>query len=482
MRQDSKEIAILIVNWNKKDQITELIKTIEQIHDNQHDIFVVDNASTDGSQEYIKDNFPYINLITNSINLGGTGGFNTGIRHILSLTGEYEYIWLLDNDAEITEGTLPTLIQVMKDKNDAGMVGSRIVDSVNRHLTVEVGAKMRTDSIGTIPNYRNMTTIPDYTPILSDYVAICSALVRISAIRKTCLMDQRMFIFWDDVDWGTYIKEAGFKIYACPSSIVYHPSYTERQRGKLNTFYYGVRNSILVYTKHMKRLKRYIVFYGYFRNLFKIVLLDYLNGTKQNLSLTSDAIKDYCDNRWGRYERKFNRSETKKALNLINGLKKVNGNKVLVIASDTYSNMKTTLERLKKENDLNHSTLLVEKDRYYVFQDLADDYIIIDKVKLGNIFYTPKILISIFLRNFDCSVSVNPGNSLNTYLLPFAYSTKRSYQFNTDEANYAVFKCDIYHIYKPVIAFFAGEILSFLLTPYIFFSGLKYEGNHGERT
>lgn len=478
MRTGEPKVAIVIVNWNKKEQISGLIKTIGQIHGNEHDIFVVDNASTDGSQQHIMDNSPHVNLITNRVNLGGTGGFNTGLRHVLSISEGYEYVWLLDNDAEIGKGTLSNLIDVMNDKHDAGIVGSRIIDSVNRHLTVEAGARIRTDSVGVVPNYRNMTKLPDNSPTPSDYVAICSALVRISALHKTGLMDQRMFIFWDDVDWGLYFREAGFKVYASPASIVYHPSYTERQRGKLNTFYYGVRNSLLVYTKHMNRFKRYLLFYRYFSDLFKLVILDYLNSTKQNLSISREAIRDYCNNNWGMYRRNSEGSDSMETVKYSRCTKKVSGKKILVIASDTYSNVKTAIEKLKNDNIKQHITLLVEKDRCDVFLNLADELIIIDKVRLGRIFYTAGIFINVFASNFDCSVLVNPGISSNTYLLPFAYSTKRSYRFNTEDRTFTLAATDLYHIYNPAVAFLAGEILSLILTPYIFFSGLKYEKNN----
>ena len=106
------KIATIIVNWNKKNDVLDLINDLSGIAEPSFDIFVVDNASTDGSPEAIRNRFPHVHLIINKENLGGTGGFNTGVDHILKLGG-YDYIWLLDNDAKIKNDTLTELVRAI---------------------------------------------------------------------------------------------------------------------------------------------------------------------------------------------------------------------------------------------------------------------------------------------------------------------------------------------------------------------------------
>ena len=100
------KVAIVTVNWNKRDYVLNLLNSLKHINYDNYNIIVVDNASTDDSVTAIKEHFPNVNLIVNSENLGGTGGFNTGIKYVLEATDKYKYIWLLDNDAVVEKDTL----------------------------------------------------------------------------------------------------------------------------------------------------------------------------------------------------------------------------------------------------------------------------------------------------------------------------------------------------------------------------------------
>ncbi|MGH7791259.1 MAG: glycosyltransferase family 2 protein, partial [Thermodesulfobacteriota bacterium] len=90
------KVAVVIVSWNKKDYLLSLLNSLRNINYEHYEIIVVDNGSTDGSAEAIREEFPDIHTIAHLENIGGTGGFNTGMRYAL-LEGGFKYIWLLDN-------------------------------------------------------------------------------------------------------------------------------------------------------------------------------------------------------------------------------------------------------------------------------------------------------------------------------------------------------------------------------------------------
>ena len=152
------KVAIIILNWNKRDDTLKLLRSLEGIDYDNHDTVVVDNASTDGSAETIRKQFPDIDLIINTDNLGGTGGFNSGMRHALT-NRNYKYVWLLDNDAEVESSTLRELVDAMEQDETIGIAGSRIIDSDRRDITVEAGAFLKRDSIGVQPLYRNIRNL-----------------------------------------------------------------------------------------------------------------------------------------------------------------------------------------------------------------------------------------------------------------------------------------------------------------------------------
>jgi len=80
---ESPAVLVIIVTWNKKSYVVDLLLSLQQLSYpvRQLDILVVDNASNDGTVDVLKNDFPHIHLIENKENIGGTGGFNTGLQY-----------------------------------------------------------------------------------------------------------------------------------------------------------------------------------------------------------------------------------------------------------------------------------------------------------------------------------------------------------------------------------------------------------------
>ncbi len=462
------KVSIVIVNWNKKGYIINLLSSLRDINYDNYEITVVDNASEDGSVEAIKEKFPDINLIANSTNLGGTGGFNTGIRYALE-KGGYKYIWLLDNDAMIERDTLVELVKVMEMDETVGIAGSRILDPEQKDLTVEIGALFRWDTIGVVPICRNKRIVEEYIPREVDYVAICSALVRVTAVDKVGLMDERFFIFWDDMDWGLCFKENGFKVIAVPNSIVYHPSFTERKRGVLTDFYYGIRNPLLVYTKHARPLKRLLIFYNYLRYLCKGTILLLLSNRKEEAYIALDAIQDFCHNRWGKFSRLPKLSAEPKAPseNLIANKK---AKRILIIAGDTKEEVVCLREKIKKIFAESKISLLVSSDREEVFRPYFSNILVVNSKRLNSISYSIWVFLKIILSQFDVAVCLK--------ISLFSFAIRRTYFYLSNKD--ALIECDnnCLHIHKPILAAVLGEIAALAIMPFVYLNSFRYKKNN----
>ena len=91
------KVATIIVTWNKLHDVCSVIEDITNLEDLQTiqlDIYVVDNASTDGTQAYLEQYHPQVKVLQTGSNLGGSGGFSYGLQVLSQL--EYDYLWLLD--------------------------------------------------------------------------------------------------------------------------------------------------------------------------------------------------------------------------------------------------------------------------------------------------------------------------------------------------------------------------------------------------
>ena len=156
----NSRVTIVIVNWNRKDCVLNLLDSLRSMSTRGNRIVVVDNASTDGSAEAIRNHPLSVTLLENQENLGGTGGFNAGIRYALEYF-EQDYLWLLDNDAEVTPDTLAQMVGAMTRNASIGVAGSCILSPEDRAIIVEAGGFVEQRSGTWRPNLRYQP----YTPM-----------------------------------------------------------------------------------------------------------------------------------------------------------------------------------------------------------------------------------------------------------------------------------------------------------------------------
>jgi hypothetical protein len=458
----SPKVAIVIVNWNKKDYLLSLLNSLRNIDNENYEIVVVDNASTDGSSEAIRYQFPNIHTIVNPQNIGGTGGFNTGMRHALQ-KGVYEYIWLLDNDVQVENNTLSELITAMGNDQTIGIAGSRIVDTERRDITVEAGAFIRWDTIDVSPLFRNKKSLDVENQIEDvDYVAACSALIKVSALDNVGLMDERFFFFWDDMDWGLQFKENGYRVVAVLNSIVYHPAFTEK-RNSIIDFYYGTRNALLTYSKHTNSVKRIPIFFKYISLLSKCLVFLGLTGHKDLMLVGVEGIKDFIIGGWGG---KSLENIIPKTLDKASEIPKET-HKVLILNSGNRNEIFATLNELTHILPNADFTLLINDDRWDLFEDGFKQVIKLNSMKQHKLTYNLMIFTKIMFKNYDIAVN-------SKYPSPFSFAVKKVYDFNHSTKEFIESKNDLKNVWKLILSSILGELVGILLLPVIYISSLRH--------
>ncbi len=293
-----EDTAIVIVNWNRRADLLALLQSLDDAGYDGVDTIVVDNASTDESVASVRETYPRVHLVVNSENLGGTGGFNTGLQQVLN--SKYDYVWLLDNDAVVAGRALEPLLEAIKTDDRIALVGSKLLHPGDPDLINEAGALMNPRTASPVPQLRNMvdTDLPDLVEV--DYVAVCSVLARLSHVRAVGLMDPSYFLMWDDMEWGVRFKHAGLRVVAATRSAVFHPPFTERQLNP-GFVYYATRNHLYFIAKN----------YSGFHRLYLIMLLSGMialrisreRGHEQRGRLNhamSLAVGDFWKGRMGR--------------------------------------------------------------------------------------------------------------------------------------------------------------------------------------
>ena len=181
----------------------------------------MDNASSDGTVEYVKDKFPSVKIIANSENLRFAGGNNVGIKYALERNADY--VLLLNNDTEVAPDFLPELVRAAENDKSIGIAGPKIYYYEGNKMIWFAGGKVEfwkgwISHIGIRePDYGQYDFAREV-----DYITGCCMLVKREVIEKIGKLDESFFIYGEDADWSLRASRAGYSLVYVPSSIIWH--------------------------------------------------------------------------------------------------------------------------------------------------------------------------------------------------------------------------------------------------------------------
>ncbi len=309
--KSTAKILIIIVTWNKKEYVIDLLKSLSSLSfpEKQLDILVIDNASNDGTVEALKTKFKHIKLIQNTENIGGTGGFNTGLGWAFEQPeSKYDFLWLLDNDVVVHKDALTELVTELEETPEVAIAGSTMMQLDFPWRINEMGAFVDKGSGRLIFN-RHLEEIPrwqgkPFKELLNDdadlsqqlmycqssmdvdYVAAASLLIRTPVAKKAGLwMD--FFIHFDDVEWCLRIAKAGHRIVVSARSLIWHVSAIAKVPSWV--LYYDNRNVLYLLEKHSDET----AIKNTTRQILKKTLYYQLLGKNDLAELHLQAIDDY---------------------------------------------------------------------------------------------------------------------------------------------------------------------------------------------
>ncbi len=257
------KVAIIILNWNRKDDTIECLESIKQITYPNYWVLLVDNGSTDGSVEYFKTRYHNIEIIENKNNVGYAEGNNIGIR--TAINNGADYVLLLNNDTVVDPDFLDELVKVVQSDPRIGFAGPKVYYyDYNRKKDIInfAGGKLdiwkgRTYHIGL-----NEVDNGQFNEIKEvDYVEGSCILLRKEVIKKIGLFDPVYFAYWEDNDLCMRGYRAGYISIFVPGAKIWHKiSASNINRNKI---YFLTRNQFW-FVKRYATWNQYILFLLYF--------------------------------------------------------------------------------------------------------------------------------------------------------------------------------------------------------------------------
>lgn len=235
------DLSIVIVNWNVRNLLRDCLRSIYRaesaqivdaiLHVGRYtvEVFVVDNASSDGSTAMVREEFPHVQLIANTVNMGFTAGNNAALRRC---QGRY---WLLLNpDTRLAADALQVMLDYMEQNPAVGVVGPKLLNpdgsiqpSRRRFPTLMTALMESTLLEQWFPRNRwarryHMTDTSDHATQEVDWVTGACMLVRAEALERVGLLDEGFFMYSEELDWCRRIVEEGWRVVYLPTAAVVH--------------------------------------------------------------------------------------------------------------------------------------------------------------------------------------------------------------------------------------------------------------------
>ncbi len=220
------KISVVIVSWNVREVLEQ---NLAQLFTLQHDdfpveVFVVDNGSKDGSARMVRENFSWVHLVQNDYNAGFAKACNQAIR-----IAKGEVILLLNPDNRVEAGTLERTYQELMDHNDIGVLGVRllnedggVVPSVRRDPTLLDQLAILLKLPHFFPHIVDKYLAKDFDYAVSQDVEQVRGsyfAFRRELIREIGMLDDRFFIWFEEVDFCRRIRGNGYRIRYCAEAV-----------------------------------------------------------------------------------------------------------------------------------------------------------------------------------------------------------------------------------------------------------------------
>ena len=261
MLKETPLISIITLNWNTTTVTCDFLRSIQEKNTYASiEVIVVDNASKEDPSSAFEAACPGTLVIRNTENLGFAGGNNTGIR-----AAKGDYLFIVNNDTEFTNGLLEGLLAIFRDYPDAGIACPKFHYFFQKGTIEYAGYKtvnMFTGRNGMIGCREKDNG--QYDEVKSTHYAHGGAmLVPRKIIEEIGMLYEPFFLYYEEFDWSEQIKRKGYKIYYQPASLIYHKeSMTTGKASPLKTFYL-TRNRILFMRRNVA-WPAFLLFSAYF--------------------------------------------------------------------------------------------------------------------------------------------------------------------------------------------------------------------------
>lgn len=293
-------VVALILNTNRRQDTLECLDSLLSNNYSALEVIVLDNASTDGSQEAIHSRFPSVRIEKLTENRGYTGNNNVGIQ--LGLKIQARWIFILNEDTVLSGNCLQELVQAGETDPCIGMVGPLVYHQDEPEIIQSAGAVMdknwQSQHIG-----MNERDCGQYNQMRSvDWISGCAILVRADVFRQIGDLDERFFYYNEETDLCYRARQKGWKLVVNPNARLWHKGVNRNYNPNPSVTYYYTRNQLLFLEKNHAPIPVRIAQLGLFtRTILSWTLKPKWKSKRAHRDKMIQGILDYFRRRWGKH-------------------------------------------------------------------------------------------------------------------------------------------------------------------------------------
>lgn len=268
-------VAVVVLNWNGKHFLEKFLPCLLKSTYPKLSIYVADNGSTDDSVAFVRDHYPEIRLLSNPSNEGFAKGYNTALEQVSA-----DVYVLLNSDVEVPPGWIEPVISLMEADPSIAACQPKIIDWNHRDRFEYAGG-----SGGWIDRYgypfcrgrifdaleKDEGQYDDVAPIF--WASGAAMFIRSSVFQQVGGFDPYFFAHQEEIDLCWRIHHAGYRVFACPDSVVYHVGGGTLPQGSPRKIFLNFRNNLIMLWKNL----------GFWERAWKIpyrMMLDLLSAAK----------------------------------------------------------------------------------------------------------------------------------------------------------------------------------------------------------
>ncbi|WP_299053455.1 glycosyltransferase family 2 protein [uncultured Polaribacter sp.] len=274
------KIAIVILNWNGVKLLEQFLPSIVNYSSKEAVIYIADNASTDNSIGFVKENYPTIQIIKNTQNGGYAKGYNDALKNI-----EADVYCLLNSDVEVTKDWLKPIIEVFNNDKNTAIIQPKLLDFKEKSSFEYAGAAGGFVDLFGYPYCRGrlFNSLEKDEGQFNDTSNIFWAsgaclFIRAAMFKQIGGLDEDYFAHQEEIDLCWRTQNSGYKVTYVGDSEVYHVGGATLEETNPHKTYLNFRNSLLNIVKNVP--KKWFLFV-----IFSRLILDGIAGFKFILEL-----------------------------------------------------------------------------------------------------------------------------------------------------------------------------------------------------